>query len=247
MLRRLLVACAFLSRIPIPGAGADDAGNLARATVFFPAVGAGIGLVLAGGAYLFLLVLPPMVSAVLVVATGALGTGALHLDGLADTCDGLGGGRTREDALCIMRDHAVGAYGAIALALLLVLKIAALSELLAARAFLAPLVVGAALARWTTLPIAFALPYARPEGGLGASVTGQVGWVEVVGGTILAVAVAVGVAGWKGAAFGAAALVTSALMAAVCRRRLSGITGDTLGATTELTEAAILLVGVALR
>jgi adenosylcobinamide-GDP ribazoletransferase len=89
MIRRLLVACAFLSRVPIPGIGTDDAGNLARATLFFPAVGAGIGLVLAVCAYLFLLVLPPIVSAVLVVATGALGTGALHLDGLADTSDGL--------------------------------------------------------------------------------------------------------------------------------------------------------------
>lgn len=76
----------------------------------------------------------------LVIATGAWATGALHLDVLADTADGLGGGRTREDALRIMRDHAVGAYGAIALALLLVLKIAALSELLAARVFPAPLV-----------------------------------------------------------------------------------------------------------
>jgi cobalamin 5'-phosphate synthase/cobalamin synthase len=247
MIRRLLVACAFLSRVPIPGVGAADAGDLARATLFFPAVGAGIGLALAGAAHLFLLVLPPIVSAVLVVATGTLLTGALHLDGLADTADGLGGGRTREDALRIMRDHAVGAYGAIALVLLLVLRIAALSELLATRAFLAPLVAGAALSRWTTLPVAFVLPYARPEGGLGASVAGQVGRVEVVGGTILAAAVALCVAGWEGAAFGAAAVVTSALMAALCRRRLGGITGDTIGATIELAEVAILLLAVALR
>jgi hypothetical protein len=65
-------------------------------------------LALAGAAYLFLLALPPIIMAVLVVATGTLLTGALHLDGLADTADGLGGGRTREDALRIMRDHAVG-------------------------------------------------------------------------------------------------------------------------------------------
>ncbi len=248
MLRRLVVATSFLTRVPIPGGATADAADLARATMLFPVVGAAVGAVLAGAGQLAVHVLPPVVAAVLVVGLSALLTGALHLDGLADTVDGLGGGRTPEDALRIMRDHAIGAYGAVALALLLALKIAALAELFAVRGAAAPLVAAAALGRWTALPLAFALPYARVEGGLGSAVAGRVSAASLVVGTARAVGGTLAVAGPRvGAAYAAAGAAVAMTMGAVYRRRLGGVTGDTLGATTELVEAAVYVVAVSLR
>jgi cobalamin synthase len=120
--------------------------------------------------------------AVLVVALSAWVTRGLHLDGLADFADGLGGGSTREEALRIMRDPAVGAFGVIALVLVLVVKIAAVDALPSAEA----LVLAPALARWTAVPMGVFLPYAREGQGLGAALTGDAGRFELFGSTVLA-------------------------------------------------------------
>src|SRR5262249_2883477 len=105
--------------------------DIGKATIWFPFVGALLGAIQVFAAAILVAHLPPLVAAVLVVALGALLTGALHLDGLADTADGFGGGRTRADVLRILRDHAVGAYGVVAVALVLALKIAVLAALVA--------------------------------------------------------------------------------------------------------------------
>src|SRR4051794_24074466 len=106
-----------------------DAADVGRATLAFPLVGAFIGLgaaLLARGLH----TLPVAVTAVLVVAYGAAITGALHLDGLADSADGFGGGKSREDVLRIMKDHSIGAYGGTALILILAIKMACTASLL---------------------------------------------------------------------------------------------------------------------
>src|SRR5690349_572464 len=121
--RPLLAAVAFLTRIPVRGAFDVGAG-----AALFPLVGAGIGAAVGGTAYGLAQVLPALAAAGAALAIGALLTGGLHLDGLADSADALGG-RSREDALAIMRDHAIGSYGAAALVLDLVVKAAALAAL----------------------------------------------------------------------------------------------------------------------
>jgi cobalamin synthase len=157
--------------------------------------------------------------------------------------DGFGGGRTREDVLRIMRDHVIGAYGGVALILVILAKVAAISALVETGRADVYLLVAPALARWATVPTARLLPYARREGGAGAAVTEHVGWTEVAGATAIAAAVSA-LAGWRGAACAGAVVVASALNARVCMRRIGGVTGDTLGANTEVCETIVLVVGV---
>src|SRR5436190_2134265 len=124
--RPFLAAVAFLTRIPIRLQ--IDGADVARGAVFFPLVGAGIGAAVGGTVYGLAQVLPALPAAALGIAVGVVLTGALHLDGLADTADALGG-MTRDRALEIMRDHRIGAYGAIALMLDLLVKTTALAGL----------------------------------------------------------------------------------------------------------------------
>jgi adenosylcobinamide-GDP ribazoletransferase len=232
--RRLLAAFAFLTRLPIPLAF-DDA-DVGRATLWFPAVGALLGLCAAGIART---PLPPLVTAVLVVAFGALATGALHLDGLADSADGFGGGRTRDDVLRIMKDHAIGAYGAVALILILLLKIACIPQLDWRALVLAPM-----LARWTSVPLCRLLPYARAAG-TGKALYDHVGAVEIAGATLLAAGGAWWLGGMRAVVCGLGVIGASAIGALVCARRIGGITGDTLGANTEICEALVYVVWLA--
>src|SRR5713226_885335 len=127
-LRGLAAALTFLTRIPLGRRLVLDGDDVARAGPAFPLVGAGIGAAVGGIAAALAHPLSPLLAVALALAVGALLTGALHLDALADTADALGA-RSRERALEIMRDHAVGAYGAVAIALDLLIKGAALSVL----------------------------------------------------------------------------------------------------------------------
>ena len=129
MLRALAVAAGFLTRVPI-ATGAVSAKDLGRAVTWFPAVGAALGAVLVGTHHLLAGRLSPGLVAVAIVAVHAGLTGGLHLDGVADVFDALGGGRGRRDRmLAIMRDSRIGAHGAVAVVLLLVAKILAVVQL----------------------------------------------------------------------------------------------------------------------
>jgi adenosylcobinamide-GDP ribazoletransferase len=169
-------------------------------------------------------------------------TGALHLDGLADTADSLGA-RTRERALEVMRDPRIGAFGAAAVALALLVKATVVAGLLVRGGTLVSLVAAGALGRAAVLPLAAALPYARPEGGLSE----RIGPVSALVGGAIASGVAVGLAGAIGAGMLAAAAGTTVLLGIGYRRRFGGVTGDTLGAAAELSGLAALIVSLALR
>jgi len=241
--RRLLTAVAFLTAIPVRMAA--DAADVGRATALFPLVGGALGALAAGVAALLGRALPSPLTAALVVALGAALTRALHLDGLADTVDGLGGGRDRAHALAIMKDHSVGAFGATALVLLLLVKVAAVQALLERGGGLAWLPVAGALSRWIAVPLA-RLPSARPSG-LGGAIAPHVGRLEVGIATALALGLALLLAGWRGAAVSAAVAALGVAGAALCMRRLGGVTGDTLGAAVELAEGLALVLAVWLR
>jgi adenosylcobinamide-GDP ribazoletransferase len=130
-LAELVHAAKFLTRLPIPLARTIDPPPLHQTMRMFSIVGAGIGLFIAAvlwaGRYVQL---PPMLAALLAVAAGMLITGALHEDGLSDTADGLGGGKTRERRLEIMRDSRIGAYGALALIIAVGVRVACYSALM---------------------------------------------------------------------------------------------------------------------
>jgi adenosylcobinamide-GDP ribazoletransferase len=233
------LAFQFLTRLPV-GNGALAGADLGRSCAWFPLPGVVLGLVPAAALHLAGAHLPPPIAAVLAVAAIAWMTGGLHLDGVADVFDGLGGGHgDRERILRIMRDSRIGAHGATALVLVLAMKLAAVAEL-AARGTLWPLVVAPAVARFAVVPLVVLFPYAREEG-LGRAFRGTAGGREIA---IAAVLAAAAVAPFAPASLGpaAAALLAAAGLALAVSRRLGGLTGDAYGAAIELAEAALLAV-----
>ena len=240
--RGALAAVAFLTRLPAGRLAALDARDVARGAPLFPLVGGAVGGAAGLLADALAGPLPALAAGGLAVALAALVTGALHLDGLADTADALGAG-TRERALEVLRDHAVGTFGALALVLVVLLDAAALGGLAAAGdAALAGLAAGAC-GRAVVVPLAAALPPARPGAGQGRALVG-VGPAAAAAAVALALLLALP-AGAAGLAGAGAAGVVALLLGAWYRRWLGGVTGDLLGAAAKLAETAALVTALA--
>ena len=243
-LRGVAAALAFLTRIPIGRFVVLDAADVARGAAVFPVVGAGIGAATGGVVYALADPLAPSLAALIALVTAALLTGVLHLDALADTADALGA-RTRERALEIMRDHSIGAYGAVALVLDLGLKAAALAALAGSADVVRFAVCAGAASRAAPVLLSAALPYARPGDGLGR-VLRTTGAGRCVAAVVVAAAICVAVAGLDGAILLGVVAAVVVVVGAFFARWLGGVTGDVLGAAAELAETAALVVAVAL-
>lgn len=241
--RLLLAAVQFLTRLPAPRLEALPADWLARSAKYFPLVG-----LLTGGFSALVLVAAHAVwrsgplPALLAVAAGAAVTGALHEDGLADTADALGGGRTPEQRLAIMKDPRLGTYGALALGLTLALKTAALWALpppLAAAGLVCAHMGGRTAAAWA---MSF-LPYAAdpaaakvhaPQRALRPWELGMTAVISLAAGAVLLPAAGGVVCAWTAA-------VGALLLARAARRLIGGHTGDVLGAVEQVYELLFLL------
>lgn len=238
ILRRFVLAVRFLTRLPVPGPESGHA-ELGKATAYFPVVGLLIGgLVMAAAELATGLWRNPMLGGVAAVITNAAVTGGLHLDGLMDTCDGLLGGHTREQALTIMRDPRVGAFGVLggggALLVRFVLSAGNGSEVPWQGILLAP-VVGRCVQVWAVAHF----PYARTEG-TGKAFSGTTGWAQCAIAATSAAVLCVAVAGAPGLAWLGIGWLGGGGVAWGVHRRLGGQTGDTYGAITEITEWATL-------
>lgn len=235
-------ATAVLTRLPVPG-GAPLPGDLSRAVPWFPVVGAAVGGVV-GGVYLLLdRVLAPFPAAVLAVAAGIALTGAFHEDGLADTCDGLGG-RTRADRLAAMADPRVGTFGVLALVVSVLARSGALASLSAGEAL--PLIVAAHAAARGVVSGAVSLAPAARSDGLAAGLLAETGpWHGLVGFAVGGVA-AFGLLGAAAGPLLLAAAGAGSLAVAMSVRRLGGVTGDVLGAGEQAAEIGALLAGAAI-
>ena len=252
----LRLAVGTLTRIPVPAPRTVDPRTARRAMLLAPAVGLLLALVVGIPAQVLASATPAggLLSAALAVAALAWLTRALHLDGLADTADALGSGCPAAQALEIARRSDIGPFGVVTMLLVVLVQVLALAALLDTGAGAGSLVIAIVTARMSiTLACMAGVPAARPEG-LGAMVAGT---VPVIGGGLLAVALvvvaaaAVGSAHGPGAAAATAAavlggLAVGALMVRTAVRRLGGVTGDVLGATTELAATAVLVILVAL-
>lgn len=233
---------SFLTRIPVGRIDSDDYFRaLGRRAPFFPLVGLVVGgVVLAADEAAGLLFDRGIRSAAAILATVWI-TGALHLDGLMDTADGIGSGRSRERMLEIMRDSRVGAMGVVAGVTTLLLRYALLDGLGPERRWQA-LLLTPTLGRMCIVAVAGWWPAARAgQPGLGGSFAAHVGRWQV------AVALAVGLglalaAGARGVAAWVLALASSWLAARFLTARLGGLTGDTYGAVNELAEVVVLAV-----
>jgi adenosylcobinamide-GDP ribazoletransferase len=233
------LALTFLTKLPWPWRGEAAPADLARAMFWFPWVGAILGLIFLGAWEGLARVLPPPAVAALLVCLSVLVTGGLHLDGLADTVDGLGGGHTPEERRRIMKDSRVGAFGVLGLIVALLVKFA---FFLAAgeQGLRAGFVLFPVLSRWGMVHLAYLSDYARPEGGLGQAMTSGVSEKVAAGAAFSALGLAVLLTGFQGLALmaGAAGLVW--LAGRYFRRTLGGVTGDVLGAVNEILEVAVL-------
>lgn len=214
--------------------------TLARAQAFYPAVGLLIGGLLALVDWGAGAVLPGAARAAVVVAAWAVITGGLHLDGLADSADGLLGGHDPARRLEIMRDPRLGSFGVIALALALLLKWSAVSSL-ASPYRVAALLATPMLARFAIVVIVAAFPYARGQG-LGAGFHTAARRFAVWPAAVFTGIVAVLLLGWGGVALTAVAALCALTVGRWARARIGGVTGDLYGAACELTEVAVLLV-----
>ena len=240
----LRASILFLTRLRYGPSPQVDGAAIARAAWAFPLAGILVGLI---GAVIYLfahrLGLPSWPAAALSVAATMAVTGCLHEDGLADTADGFGGGRTRELKLDIMRDSRIGAYGVCALVLSILLRVSAIASL-ADTALVVPALIASHSAARASLPVFMLfVPPARRDG-LSAS-AGQPSRESVTGGAVLGVLI---VALCLGPVLAIAALillvVVIALLAWLSLAQIDGQTGDVLGAVEQVSEIAILLVAV---
>lgn len=239
------LAWQFLTRVPLPLDPGFTPARMAASQAWLPVVGLLIGGI---GAAAFLAAewLLPVVPAVLLsmVATIAL-TGAFHEDGLADTCDGVGGGPDRARRLAIMRDSRLGTYGAAGLGLVLALKASALAGLAASPCIAAAaLVAGHGASRASAMLVVATAPYVREEGTgkFTADGLGRRGRVLVGAAALAALTLLAAVTGPAGTVAGVAGLGLGHLLArGLYVRQLGGYTGDCLGATQQLSEVGLYL------
>jgi len=243
LVKRFLIALQFLTIIPVNIKGKIGENDLGRSLLYFPVVGLLLGLFLAliafiaGG-------LPPLVRGILILIAWIIITGGIHLDGFADTCDGFYGGHSREDVLKIMRDSRIGTMGAIGLVALLLLKFAILSSV-AQEGLWKILLITAVFARWSQALACAISKYARDEGKAkyfieyaerGACAAGAL-FTLILFWLLMSV---------KGVILFAILSAAMFLFIKCIQKRIGGMTGDTIGATNEIAEAAALLFSLIL-
>lgn len=238
-MRLYIIALQFLTIIPLPFRVRCETSDLGRSMAFFPLVGLTIGAMLAGADYLLDPWFPPEVVDILLIVLLSAVTGALHLDGLADVCDGLAARGDRARFLAVMKDSSIGAVGAVGLILGLFLKYQALSfispEFRREALFCFPMV-----ARYAQVQLTVGSRRARQDG---------LGSVFVDGATarqfIIAYAVTLTflflLLGVPGVVIGIVSYVFTWLLKGWFHRRLGGITGDVIGCVSELNEIVCLL------
>lgn len=245
-MNEFLVGLQFLTRIRFVSQSDWTAESFGKSVKYFPLVGAVLGAILAGCAYLFYSLLPSVgfvfpahIAASLLLLLSVLLTGGLHCDGFMDTMDGVFSGRSRERMLEIMKDSRVGANGVMSFTLLALCKWSLLLDLSPAEAvtalFVTPLISRTAMVMGITL-----FPYARPEG-MGKAFAQYADKRSLLVASFLAILFVVpsGLLAMCGMAFVA---VFAAIFCRFITKVLGGLTGDVYGALTELSELLVLAI-----
>lgn len=245
--RRFVLALQFLTRIPVNVSIDIREGDFPGCAVFFPWVGALIG---AMGFVLWYamdaLTGLPYAGAVMGIVTVTMVTGALHLDGLGDTCDGVFSGRSRERALEIMKDSRSGAFGVLGMCLTLIMKTVLMGGVLAECDPLAALLIWMASAMAGRMAIVTAAALGKPArpDGAGRIFLADMGWRQWVPAFLIGTLALAGCmqplwyVGW------ALALLAAVVLTGTLSHKLGGLTGDCLGAVNETAEV-LFLVAVA--
>jgi adenosylcobinamide-GDP ribazoletransferase len=235
-MRTLRIAFGLMTTLPVRLPNDWSTGDSGRASVWYPLVGLVIGTLTWLTWQGTMLVLPPLVAGTIALTVWILLTGGLHLDGLADCCDGLFVSAKPERRLGIMKDPHVGAFGVIGLILVLLLKASVLTSLTPASS--PGILLAASLARWCIL-LAGLLPIARPSG-MGADFAAGFRRSLIAWGGIIPVTIAI-LLGVGGVVSALAGLGAAALVLWLAQSRIGGVTGDVFGMIVEIVEASVLV------
>jgi adenosylcobinamide-GDP ribazoletransferase len=234
-----VIALQFLTRLPLPAVVVNEY-RLGKSTMWFPfagmIIGLGLTVVFVCGHHLF----PAAVLAVLLLFTEVMFTGGMHLDGYTDTIDGLFSGRSLEGILEIMRDSRVGAFGAIGLILLLLLKYALYlslpDKMLPEALFFMPVV-----SRWSMVLAIICFSYRR-QAGLGKAFQEHAGKIELLGASVFTIICSYLSLSWFGLMSFVCVVGYTLLFCFWMTRKLGGMTGDTYGALAETAGVFFLLI-----
>lgn len=238
-MRLFVIAMQFLTIIPLPFATEWQEGEMGRSMRWFPLAGLAIGGLLAGLDRLLGLILPLPLTSLLVVTALAVITGALHLDGVADVCDGFGARGGRERFLAVMKDSSTGAVGVVGVVLVLMLKYQALLHL-PPGVRLAAITFFPAAARFSQVLLTAGARRARADG-LGAAFANGAGFRELAVGALVTFTAAWLLLGLKGILCCIPVVFFAIFVKYYFHHRLGGITGDIIGAGSEVAEIICLL------
>jgi adenosylcobinamide-GDP ribazoletransferase len=238
-------ALRFFTRLPVPAWVGHSQEQLDRAARYFPLIGIVVGLIGGLVTEVVAMALPVPLAILCGMAATLLATGAFHEDGFADAVDGFGGGWERQRILEIMKDSRIGSYGAIAIALLLLAKFTALSEIDAAgdppiMAF--ALLAGHALSRFASTTLIFALNYARDDDtSKSKPLTRRLSIGELLFAACFGLAPCLLLPELQVAISLALIAFVTLLAGRYFQRRIGGYTGDCLGAVQQATELAFYI------
>lgn len=242
-MKRFLIALQFLTILPFDIKRKIEEEDFGRSLVYFPVVGLLLGLFLAGVAFISGPI-SLLAKSILILMVWITITGGIHLDGYADTCDSFYGRRPKEEILKIMRDSRIGTMGATGIVMLVLFKFAMLSSI-ESGALWKILIMTAVFARWSQALACSTSKYARDEGKAGYFIK-YAKTTDMFIGALFTLTINWFLMGIKGIILFALLLAAIFLFIQYVKRKIGGMTGDTIGATNEIAEAAALLFGLIL-
>ncbi|MCK5679400.1 adenosylcobinamide-GDP ribazoletransferase [bacterium] len=245
LITQIRLALSFLTTLPAGSFSTEvPEETLGKTQAWFPLVGLLQGLILLAGGLFFQIFLTPAITAALILLLHFLLTGGFHLDGIADTADGLMSGKVdTEKIFAIMKDSLLGSMGATALILLLLLKFSALLVIIKETPL--ALALFPIFGRYAIVQLTFSANYARSEGGLGAIFTNHCGQRELLIAAATSLIAGLIFAGFAGLLSFFAVVIYVIFIRSAAQRKLNGVTGDILGFACESSEALALIMLVA--
>lgn len=240
-MKRFLIALQFLTIIPVRISSGIEEKDFGKALIYFPVVGALIGVVLAAAAFLFT-PLPNLVAGALILILSVVITGGIHLDGFSDTCDGFYGYHSKEKILEIMRDSRIGTMAVIGVVSLLLLKFSIIATLARHNLWKA-LIMMAVFSRWSQVMACYMSEYVRMEGKAKYFIE-HAGYRELLIGALVTLGVFLLLLHIKGAILFFIAIPAVILLINYIKIKIGGMTGDTIGAVSEVSEVLILFLSL---
>ena len=238
-MKNFLIALQFLTRIPV-GEYLKDEKRLGKSMAYFPIVGLVLGGLLVLVNWGFSIIMAPLIADALTIIALIILTGALHIDGFIDTIDGLAGGKTKKDILRIMKDSRVGAFGIIGIVSLIMLKLVLLHEM-PLEIKRGTLLLFPVMGRWAMVVASSLSLYARKKG-TGKAFLDYCGRKELIVASLITLIITGGFLKILGLELFLFILALTLLLTRFISKRISGMTGDTLGAVNEIIEVGTLFI-----